>query len=103
MHITVEVKADKELLEVLAAIKEALTGDKPPAKSESMTVEAFVADQEAEAQEYTLEEVRAKLAALSRAGKRDEVNKLIKTYGVVKLTDLSEEHYNDIMQKAGEL
>lgn len=52
---------------------------------------------------YTLEEIRAKLTELSRAGKREAVNILITSYGVKRLTDLPAEEYADIMQKAGEL
>lgn len=104
MNITLEIKADPELLEILTAIKGALIVDKQIAKeyqeqSETMTLDEFVPEDK----QYSLEEVRAKLTELSRAGKREQVNKLIKTYGVKKLTDLPEEHYTDIMQKAGEL
>lgn len=102
MNITVEVKADKELLEVLTAIKNALTVDKQ-AEVKSMTLDEFVEDPVKETHKYTLEAVRAKLTELSRAGKRAEVNELIKSYGVSKLTDLPEERYTDIMKKAGEL
>ena len=94
MNITVEVKADKELLEVLTAIKNALTVDKQ-AEVKSMTLDEFVEDPVKETHKYTLEAVRA--------GKRAEVNELIKSYGVSKLTDLPEERYTDIMKKAGEL
>lgn len=108
MNITLEIKADKELLEVLTAIKDALTMDKQETKvqqqSKPMTLDEFVAEPEpVVTQVPTLEEVRAKLTELSRAGKRAEVNSLIKSYGASKLTDLSKEHYIDIMQKAGEL
>lgn len=103
MNIVLEIKADPELLEVLVAIKNALTTDKQT-DAEPMTLDEFVADPEPVVTPVpTLEEVRAKLTELSRAGKRGAVNELIKTYGVNKLTDLPKEHYTDIMQKAGEL
>ena len=107
MNITLEIKADKELLEVLTAIKHALTTDKQETKvqqqPEPMTLDEFVADPEEKTQSYTLEQVRAKLTELSRAGKREAVNALIKSYGVNKLTDLPKDNYTDIMQKAGEM
>lgn len=102
MNITLEIKADPELLEVLKVIRDALTSDKQ-VEAKPMTLDEFVADPEEKTQSCTLEQVRAKLTELSRAGKREAVNALIKSYGVNKLTDLPKEHYTDIMQKAGEL
>ncbi len=101
MNITLEVKVDSEILEALVAIKDILTGDKQQVKKEAehLTLDEFVTDDKA----YTLEEVRAKLTELSRSGKREAVNKLIKSYGVNKLTDLPAQQFTDIMQKAGEL
>lgn len=52
---------------------------------------------------YTLEDVRAKLAALNKAGKREAVQALIASYGAGKLTEVKESNYADLMQKAGEL
>lgn len=69
-------------------------------KKETMTIEEFTT---VEDKAYTLEEVRAKLTSLSRAGKREAVNQLIKSYGVKRLTDIPTQHYAELMQKAGEL
>lgn len=52
---------------------------------------------------YKLEDVRAKLAELTKAGKRAEVQALIKSYGKEKLTEIDSSDYVDLMQKAGEL
>lgn len=52
------------------------------------------------AAELTLEIVRAKLAALSQAGKADKVKGLIAQFGVAKLTDIKAEQYGDLMAKA---
>ena len=49
---------------------------------------------------YTLEQVRAKLADLSRAGKQAEAKKLLENLGVKKLTDLPPEKYPEIMKAA---
>ena len=49
---------------------------------------------------YTLEQVRAKLAALSQAGKQAQVKKIITDYDVKKLTDIPAEKYAEIMKTA---
>jgi len=49
---------------------------------------------------FTLEEVRAKLAALSQAGKQDAVRGLIGFFGVKKLTDVPPERYGELMAMA---
>ena len=52
---------------------------------------------------YTLIEVRAKLADLNKAGKKAKVQELISSFGVERLSLIGEEHYAELMQKAGEL
>lgn len=52
---------------------------------------------------YTLEEVRAKLAELQKAGKRAEVKELLGSFGVAKLSELPPSKYAVLMVKAGEL
>lgn len=49
---------------------------------------------------YTLEQVRAKLVELSGAGKRAEVQALVASYGVTKLTDIPADKFADVMAKA---
>ena len=49
---------------------------------------------------YTLEQVRAKLAVLSQAGKQVQVKKIITDYNVKKLTDIPAEKYAEIMKAA---
>lgn len=53
--------------------------------------------------EYTLEQVRAKLAALAQAGKQKQVKSLITSFNVKKLTDVPEEKYAELMERAEEL
>lgn len=48
----------------------------------------------------TLEEVRAKLAALSQAGKTAEVKALIGTFGAGKLTDITADKYAEVLVAA---
>lgn len=98
--MVIEIKADPELLAVLTDIKEELGKlNLSPAQattenqSKPMTLDEFTTPT------YTLKEVRAKLAALESS----KAKELISSFGVKKLTDLSEEHYPAIMQKAGEV
>ena len=48
----------------------------------------------------SLEQVRAKLAELSQAGKAADVKKLIADFGAAKLTDIPADKYGDLLQKA---
>ncbi|PRR78471.1 hypothetical protein CLLI_15550 [Clostridium liquoris] len=47
----------------------------------------------------TLEEVRAKLASLSKAGKQAQVRELIIGFGVKKLSDIPREKYPELLEK----
>lgn len=59
----------------------------PPAQSEAVAP-------------VTLEQVRAKLSALSNSGKREQVKALISSFNVANLSALPAEQYGDIMAKA---
>lgn len=48
----------------------------------------------------TLEQVRAKLATLSQAGKQAEIKALVVKFGAAKLTDVAAEHYAELMTAA---
>ena len=48
-------------------------------------------------------QVREKLAELQKSGKRAQVQELIVGFGVKKLTEIPEDKYSELMQKAGEL
>lgn len=61
------------------------------------------ARQEEGQREYSLVDVRAKLAELQRAGKREQVKELLGSFGASKLSDVPEGEYASLMQKAGEL
>lgn len=49
---------------------------------------------------YSLEEVRAVLADLSRNGFTDDVRELIKNYGANKLSEVEPSRYADMMKDA---
>lgn len=51
----------------------------------------------------TLEQVRAKLATLSQAGKAPAVKELLKKFGATKLTDVAADHFAELLAAAEEL
>ncbi len=51
----------------------------------------------------TLEQVRAKLAALAQAGKQAQVKKLINDFGASKLTEIPAEKYPELLAAAEEI
>ena len=95
--MVIEIKVDQALLDALTGIKEQFnqlnksSNVEDQEKVESMTLEEFTAP------EYTLQEVRAKLATLEAA----KAKELIAAFGVKKLTDLPKEYYGELMKKAG--
>lgn len=60
-------------------------------------------EQKDEGPGYTLVQVGEKLSELQKAGKRAKVQELIAGFGVKKLTEVPEDRYTELMQKAGEL
>ena len=55
---------------------------------------------EQEGKKVSLEEVRAKLAALSQDGKQAQVKELITAFGAEKLSDVPVEKYPELLEKA---
>src|SRR5690606_33736724 len=51
----------------------------------------------------TLEDVRAKLAALSQDGKQVQVKELITGFGAKKLSDIPVEKYTELLEEAEKL
>lgn len=103
MEIKVTVEAAPELMtaiDVLTATLVELVGTKEKTKPADS---AKPADKPADQPAYTLETVRAKLAALSQSGKQKEVKAIIESFGVAKLTDIPAENYPEVMRKAAEL
>jgi hypothetical protein len=77
-------------LRKLANSIEKLAKEKPAMPGETM----------ATSPEITLEEVRAKLAALMQEGKQAEVKALLQKHGGEKLSDVLEENYPAILKDA---
>lgn len=64
------------------------------------TTAAPAVSSEGSAKQWTLEEVRARLAELSKAGKQQQVVGIIGAFGVKKLTDVPPEKYASLMKEA---
>lgn len=52
---------------------------------------------------YSMTDVRGVLSNLTKAGKKAQVQELIRSFGVDKLPQIPEDRYPEVMQKAGEL
>lgn len=76
-----------------------------PADTDEAVTEPMepVKEQKNEEPGYTLVQIREKLSELQKAGKRAKVQELIAGFGVKKLTEVPEDKYTELMQKAGEL
>lgn len=84
-----QAKASIESLEELIKMLELNDTEKEEIKEIKVTEKA-----------YSLEEVRAKLADISRAGFTDEVRELIEKYGASKLSEIEPSKYSDLMKDA---
>lgn len=81
-----------------------ITDNSPSLESPSEPVASETsADASDSATEVTLVEVRAKLAALSQAGKAKEVKAVLSGYGVAKLTDLPKDKYAELLANVEQL
>lgn len=87
-----------------SSISETPVEEKPAKKSKPVTVAAVVESPAPEAEaptvEYTLQQVRAKMAELTQAGKQAGVKALLKKYGAANLTGLDPTHYAAAMAEA---
>jgi hypothetical protein len=80
----VEKSTAKKNGKVLAAVvPEADEVEAPPVKTSAITVE----------------QVRGEAQKVAKAGKREEVKKLIATYGADSISTLAQEHYADFLEK----
>lgn len=68
----------------------------PPAPAQ----ETAPAETAEPAKAVTLEQVRDKLQDLARGGKKDQVKKLIESFGAQKLTDIPAEKYAEVLAGA---
>lgn len=83
-----------------AAVKKENT-QKAPVKEEPKEEEPK--EETAEEAVYSLEDVRATLGALQKAGKKEQVRALLQEFGAAKLPEVDPADYPALMKKAGEL
>ncbi len=74
-----------------------------PAPAEEKPVKESEKEPTYEVKTYTLVDVRGKLSELTKAGKKAKVQELIKSFGVDKLSQIPEDKYAEVMEKAGEI
>lgn len=102
----VKLEGSKELIEAINSLAHALNNLSASLNLEvEKGVEQEIARRAEEKEEDTvsLDDVRAKLAALAQAGKQEEVKALIASFGASKLTEIPAERYREVMQKASEI
>lgn len=87
----------KDTVEAAGAQEKTVTATEQEEKSAKQN------DEEYQEVTYTLVDVRAKLAELQKSGKREQVKKLLAELGAGKLSEVPEEKYALLMEKAGEL
>lgn len=111
MDINVKVKLESpELMAAILALAEALPRvqlsgfksieDVQAIKVNGMGLEVKADVTKEEAKVIALEEVRAKLASISKSGKQKEVKALIQKYGAKKLTEIGSHDYEALLKDA---
>ena len=88
-----------DALRTVAKTVEVETADDVIQEEEKRNLDAF----QKLADDVTLEQVRAKLAELTRAGKREQVKALLNEFGANKLSDVPADKYAELMAKAEEI
>jgi hypothetical protein len=103
VEVSVEAPAQAKkpkALKAAAATTDSLPSSESPSAPAPSETSAAASDS---ASEVTLVEVRAKLAALSQAGKAKEVKAVLSGYGVAKLTDLPKDKYAELLANVEQL
>jgi len=104
-----QITAVSKLLQDYPASIEAQSQDQPsppktaPRASSAKASPAPAPEAPTQTKSLSLEDVRAKLSALSQAGKKDDVAALIATFGAAKLTEVKPEDYAALLAKAEKL
>jgi len=105
MDIKIDIPAISELADAIHVLSSALYESrklqvKNVTQEETATTVEEAEEAKPEDLTVTLEEIRAKLAALTQGGKQAEVKALIKKYGGAKLSDIPKDKYPQLMQEA---
>src|SRR5690606_19277897 len=94
---TVEVETKDDIIQAAEQLKE--TVEEEGAEKVKRNLDAF----QKLADDVTLEQVRAKLAELTRNGKREQVKALLNEFGANKLSEVPADKYAELMAKAEEI
>ena len=106
MTITATFNTYEEMLEFAASLlkKEApKMKEAAPAPTPAPASAPEPAEEPAAAKTYTMTEVRSFLGNLRKAGKKDAVTALIHDLGYEKFTDIPEDKYGELMERAEEI
>ena len=85
-------EAIRQVINALTTLAESLSAQNQESAAEVQAV--------AQAQTFTLENVRGVLADISRSGKREAVQQLLAEFGVQKLSELDSSRYPALLQAA---
>ena len=113
-QIVIKVEGLEELTQAIKTLTELTGGKDVNAKSAKKEKDVTPTDkaeykvevkgpETTEESEYTMEDVRVKLVALSKGGKKAEVKAMLTELGVKQLSDLDESLYPKAMEMADEL
>ena len=98
---TVEVETKDDIIQAAEQLKK--TVEEEGAKKVKRNLDAFKALAEENKPKATLEQVRAKLAELTRNGKREQVKALLNEFGANKLSEVPADKYAELMARAEEI
>lgn len=103
-----EIKLDGKAVAETVAKKEdkpvkAETKAAPKKEAETETEKPAAKKEEKASTGLTFEQVRVKLAEVSQAGKQKELKELITSMGAERLSDIPEENYAELLEKASDL
>lgn len=98
---TVEVETKDDIIQSAEQLKK--TVEEEGAKKVKRNLDAFQKLADEMAPKVTLEQVRAKLAELTRNGKREQVKALLNEFGANKLSEVPADKYAELMEKAAEI
>ena len=98
---TVEVETGNDIIQAAEQLKK--TVEEEGAEKVKRNLDAFQKLADEVAPKVTLEQVRAKLAELTRNGKREQVKALLNEFGANKLSEVPADKYAELMAKAEEI
>jgi type IV secretory pathway VirB10-like protein len=97
-----EDNVEPTTLAEIRPVNEPITEDKPK-KAKKPAAEKPAAEETPAPEPVTLEQLRAKMAAVSQAGKGPECKALLVKFGASNLTSVPAEKYGELMNEVGAL